>query len=245
MKILPALALLALPGALLAQDAYWENSRGEIWRNSSGECWRTIHWTAAKAIPGCDGKAVAAMVPAPAPAPVAPAPAPRPAPAPAPVDDSATRDSDGDGVVDAKDQCPDTRRGAKVDRQGCYAVLKEAVTMKIDVKFPTGSARVDAAGDAEVQKLADFMNQYPQTSVEVAGHTDNTGNAAANRRLSQQRADAVRGRLTGKFGIDGKRVTAVGYGPDRPIADNGTAAGREANRRVEATISQTVEKTVQ
>lgn len=244
MNILLALAVLAIPGTLLAQDAYWENSSGEIWRNSSGECWRTSSWTPAKAIPGCDGKVVARAAPAPAPAPVV-APAPAPAPAVMAVDDSATRDSDGDGVMDAKDQCPDSRRGAKVDSKGCYIVLKEAVTMKIDVKFPTGSARIDAAGDAEIQKLADFMNQYPQTSVEVAGHTDNTGNAAANRKLSQQRADAVRARLTDKFGIEGKRVTAMGYGPDKPVADNGTVAGRNANRRVEATLSQVVEKQAQ
>ncbi|HET8731246.1 MAG TPA: OmpA family protein [Moraxellaceae bacterium] len=241
MKRLIALTLLVLPASLLAQDAYWENSRGEIWRNSYGECWRTSHWTPDAHVVGCDGY----VAPAPMPARRAEKPAvvtPPPAPAVVAVDESMTRDSDGDGVVDALDKCPGTRRGAKVDANGCYVVLKEAVTMTIDVKFPPGSSKIDARGDAEIKKLADFMNQYPQTSVEVAGHTDNTGNAAANRKLSQQRADAVREHLVGKFGVDGKRVTAKGYGPDKPIADNKTAAGRNANRRVEATISQTVDK---
>ena len=241
MKRLIALTLLVLPASLLAQDAYWENSKGEIWRNSYGECWRTSSWTPDAHVVGCDGYVAPAPMPASRPA-EKPAVVRPPAPAVAAVDDSMTRDSDGDGVVDALDKCPGTRKGAKVDANGCYVVLKEAVTMTIDVKFPTGSSKIDARGDAEIKKLADFMNQYPQASVEVAGHTDNTGNAAANRKLSQQRADAVREHMVSKFGIDGKRVTAKGYGPDKPIADNKTAEGRNANRRVEATISQTVDK---
>lgn len=236
-------ALLAVSATASAQDGYWEDSSGQIWRNSSGECWRTGHWTPEKVIPGCDGMSAtpaAKAAPAAAPAKVATAPAaPAPAPAPAPV---VPRDSDGDGVPDADDKCPDTRKGAKVDAKGCYIVLKETVTQKIDVKFASGSTRIDAAGDTEIKKLADFMNQHPQTSVEVGGHTDNTGSAAVNRRLSQQRADAVRQRLIDKFGIEAGRVTAKGYGPDKPVADNATAAGRDANRRVEGVISQTVEK---
>lgn len=246
-----AVALLAMSASALAQDGgYWKDSSGQIWRNSSGECWRTGSWTPEKIVPGCDDMSATpaakpAPAPAPAPTPVAAAPVTQPAPAPAPTPAPAPqppRDSDGDGVPDDQDKCADTRKGAKVDANGCYVVLKETVTHKIDVKFASGSVAIDAAGEAEIKKLADFMNEYPQTSVEVGGHTDNTGSAAVNRRLSKQRAEAVRQRLIDKFGIDAGRVTAAGYGPDKPIADNGTQAGRDANRRVEGVISQTVEK---
>lgn len=235
MRIVFAAAALALSASAVAQDGYWENSAGEIWKNSYGECWRTGLWTKEKIIVGCDGMT------APKPKPVVAAPAP----APAPVAPPPPKDTDGDGVTDDKDQCPDTKKGAKVDEKGCYIVLKEKVTVSIDVKFPTGSSRMDAAGEGEVKRLADFMAEYPQTNVEVGGHTDNVGSASVNRRLSQARADAVRKTLIDKFGIDAGRVTAVGYGPDKPVADNGTADGRAANRRVEGVVSQVVEKVQQ
>lgn len=239
MRITITAALLAVSVSAVAQDGYWENPKGEIWKNSYGECWRTGLWSKDKIIVGCDG--MTAAKPAPAPAPVAAAPAAKPAPAPV----APPKDTDGDGVTDDNDQCPETKKGAKVDAKGCYVVLKEKVTVAIDVKFPTGSSRVDAAGEAEIKKLADFMSEYPDTSVEVGGHTDNTGAVAINKRLSQARADAVRKTLIDKFGIDAGRVTAVGYGPDKPVADNGTADGRNANRRVEGVVSQTVEKVQQ
>lgn len=242
MKIAIAAALLALSASALAQDGYWENSSGEIWRNSSGECWRTSNWTPAKIIPGCDGMSAkpAARVAAPAvdDGAAARAQAERDAAA---AEAAANRDTDGDGVRDAKDECPGSSKGAKVDRNGCYVVLKKAVTMAIDVKFPSGSARVDSAGDDEVKKLADFMKEYPQTTVEVSGHTDNTGNASNNRKLSKARADAVRSSLVNKFGIAGSRVSTQGYGPDKPLESNDTLSGRNANRRVEAVITQAAE----
>lgn len=157
----------------------------------------------------------------------------------------ANTDSDGDGVADANDKCNDTRKGAKVDANGCYTVLKEKVTVSIDVKFQTGETRVSQDDKAQIRKLADVMTQYPQTSVEVGGHTDNVGDAEANKQLSQARADAVRQSLIDDFGVDGKRVTAVGYGSDKPVASNDTEEGRAANRRVEGVVSQTVEKAAQ
>ena len=66
--------------------------------------------------------------------------------------------------------------------------------------------------------------------------------AEANKQLSQKRADAVRQTLIDKFGIEGSRVTAVGYGADKPVGDNATEDGRAANRRVEGVVNQTVEK---
>ncbi|MEH6560951.1 MAG: OmpA family protein, partial [Marinobacter sp.] len=76
----------------------------------------------------------------------------------------------------------------------------------------------------------------PGTVVEIAGHADNTGKASYNQFLSQRRAEAVAGRLTGPLGVDPSKVSAKGYGESEPVASNKTAAGRAENRRVEARI---------
>lgn len=264
MRIAFTAALLAVSVSAAAHDTntgYWGDSQSKsIWKNSYGECWQTGTISKEQASLGCEAKPAAA--PAPAPAPVAAvvdtsaADAAAAAKAKADADAAAAaaaaaaallaaKDTDGDGVNDAADQCPDTKAGAKVDEKGCYVVLKEAVTIQIDVKFPTGSSRIDAAGEAEVKKFAEKMAQYPQTNVEIGGHTDNTGNANTNRKLSQARADAVRKMLIEKFGVEASRLTAVGYGPDKPIADNTTKEGRDKNRRVEGVGTQMVEKTAQ
>jgi len=145
-------------------------------------------------------------------------------------------DSDNDGVVNSKDQCPNTTAGATVDATGCEGVTETIETIELRVQFPTNSSVIDATYDTEIRKVADFMNEYPETSVEIAGHSDDRGEADYNRFLSQRRAEAVANRLTSVLGIDPDRVTAVGYGEAEPIASNDTAAGRTQNRRVEARI---------
>ena len=84
--------------------------------------------------------------------------------------------------------------------------------------------------------MAEFMKQYPQTATTVEGHTDSVGNAAYNQKLSERRAAAVRDTLVNQYGVEANRVNAVGYGKDRPVADNATSEGRAINRRVEASV---------
>ncbi len=107
--------------------------------------------------------------------------------------------------------------------------LPEAIT------FATDSAVVKASVLDDLAKLATSMNAYPNTRIEVVGHTDNTGTVAYNQALSEQRARAVRGILASD-GVDATRIIARGVGETQPIASNGTAAGRQANRRVEIYI---------
>lgn len=145
-------------------------------------------------------------------------------------------DSDNDGVVNSQDQCPNTTAGAKVDAEGCEGVTETVETIELRVQFPTNSSVINAAYDEEIRRVADFMAEYPETTVEIAGHTDSPGKASYNEFLSQRRAEAVAGRLTGPLGIDPDRVSAVGYGEAEPIASNDTPAGRAQNRRVEARI---------
>ncbi len=151
-------------------------------------------------------------------------------------------DDDKDGVPNHKDQCPATPAGAEVDEKGCRKQLKETVRISLDVKFATNSSLIDPKYVDQVKQVADFMRRFPDTKVVIEGHTDSVGPAKYNKWLSQRRAEAVAQYLVEKFGIDAKRVSAIGYGEERPIADNNTADGRAKNRRVVAAISATFVK---
>lgn len=142
-------------------------------------------------------------------------------------------DADKDGVPDSWDKCPDTQAGAVVDADGCYQTLAQEVAIDLNVQFATGKADIQGDASAEIQKVADFMKQYPTVNVTIEGHTDNRGNAAKNKALSQKRADAVKAEIV-KLGVDATRLTSVGYGAEKPIADNKTEEGRAKNRRVVA-----------
>lgn len=105
-----------------------------------------------------------------------------------------------------------------------------------DVLFRTNKAQLESGGIRNVQKLADFLNRYPQHKVLVEGFTDSTGSDSYNQELSERRANAVRMALI-NMGISSDRVTTHGYGEAFPVGGNDTAAGRQSNRRVEIIIS--------
>lgn len=152
----------------------------------------------------------------------------------------AEADSDGDGVLDSQDKCPDTLRQYKVDADGCPLKLTETVSVDLAVKFDTNSSVVKEEYIADIRNLATFMDQYDNTVVTIEGHTDSSGSEAYNKTLSQKRADAVRDVLVQRLDISADRVTSVGYGEERPSADNSTPEGRETNRRVVASVSTKV-----
>lgn len=120
------------------------------------------------------------------------------------------------------------------------APVAQVVSVELDVKFDFDKAVVKPGSYGDVKNLADFMTQYPQTNVEVAGHTDSVGPDAYNQKLSQKRADAVKQVLVND-GISSSRIQSVGYGESRPVADNATEAGRAINRRVEAEVQATAQ----
>ena len=98
--------------------------------------------------------------------------------------------------------------------------------------FEPGSTSLTAAADATLDALVALLNEFPDFRVRIAGHTDDTGRADVNLRLSGERAEAVASRLAAR-GIDPARLIAKGYGATRPIADNDTGIGRARNRRIE------------
>lgn len=107
-----------------------------------------------------------------------------------------------------------------------------------DVLFDTGRAELKAGAFRTVDRLATFMRDHPERSLEVEGYTDSVGGDALNLALSQRRANAVRAALVSR-GVEGSRITTNGMGKASPVASNDTAEGRQQNRRVEIVISGT------
>jgi len=105
-----------------------------------------------------------------------------------------------------------------------------------DVLFDTNKAQLKSGGSRSLQKLADFLKQYPQRKARIEGYTDSTGGADYNQALSERRANAVRTSLM-DMGISNDRISTHGYGEDSPVATNDTASGRQLNRRVEIILS--------
>lgn len=121
--------------------------------------------------------------------------------------------------------------GVEVQRQGDTIRLQAPE----NITFDTSSAQLKPQFRPVLTQLASSIQQYPGTVVQVEGHTDSTGSASFNQALSENRANSVRSYLV-QQGVDANRLVAVGYGASRPVADNGTVAGRAQNRRVEVLI---------
>lgn len=137
-------------------------------------------------------------------------------------------DSDGDGVIDRLDRCPDTPAGKKVDVNGCPDIL---LTLT-GVNFKFDSSRIEPASEPILDEAVAALNKASSVAVRVEGHTDSVGSDAYNLMLSQRRAKAVEDYLV-HHGVSGARLTTEGKGERQPIAPNETAAGRYQNRRVE------------
>ena len=113
-----------------------------------------------------------------------------------------------------------------------------ALTFKSDVTFDVNSATIRPGFYTELQQVAQILNKYPETTIQVIGHTDSTGSEAYNQTLSERRASSVKNALT-QYGVLSSRINAIGLGESSPIADNNTDYGRQQNRRVELRINPT------
>ncbi|MES9838835.1 MAG: OmpA family protein, partial [Candidatus Thiodiazotropha sp.] len=142
-------------------------------------------------------------------------------------------DSDGDGVVDSRDACPNTPSGAKVTADGCAVEI-----VLQNVQFELNSDRISGEYTSVLNKVADSLKARADIkSIDVIGHTDSTGSAAYNQTLSKRRAKAVAEYL-GAQGVDQGMLSSMGKGESSPIADNGTKQGRAQNRRVELKLNK-------
>ena len=147
-------------------------------------------------------------------------------------------DTDGDGVYDYEDQCP-TIAGVK-ENLGCPEIKREIRNLlkkaMSGIQFENAKATIKPNSYKILNDIAKIFIDNPTYIVEVQGHTDNVGKYDYNMDLSERRAQAVRTYLINQ-GVPAERLTAHGYGPDRPIDDNKTKAGRAKNRRVEFNIT--------
>ncbi|TDO13921.1 MULTISPECIES: OmpA family protein [Halomonas] len=136
-------------------------------------------------------------------------------------------DSDGDGVADYQDQCPGTPAGAEVNALGCVQDL-----VLRDVNFEFDSATLTMGAEQILDGVAEKLRANRNVRVRIEGHTDSLGSEAYNLDLSQRRAESVADYL-GRQGVDMERMRTIGYGESQPVATNDTDAGRAMNRRVE------------
>lgn len=149
------------------------------------------------------------------------------------------QDRDNDGVLDKDDQCPDVP--GTVANNGCPEVTVEVINQLNEysktILFDTGKATIRQESYATLQNIVDIMKEYPTAEFVIEGHTDSVGRESTNQKLSDNRAASVRDYLT-TIGMDGNRLSSVGYGESRPIAPNNTKAGRQQNRRVEISLKK-------
>jgi len=148
-------------------------------------------------------------------------------------------DNDSDEVPDKEDQCPlvpgvkhGTRPGCPAKKPTLVVVTKTEIKITQQIHFAFGKATIRPISYKVLDAVADVLKENPKIKLEVQGHTDNVGSAYYNKRLSQQRADSVRSYLIRK-GIESYRLTAKGYGLEKPLVPNTSDRNRALNRRVQ------------
>lgn len=147
-------------------------------------------------------------------------------------------DGDGDGVADIDDRCPNVK--GTMENKGCPEIAKQDVVrinyIGSKIFFENNSDKLKVASLSLLDELVKIMTKYDGANLTIEGHTDSNGSDAFNQTLSQKRTDSVRTYLISK-GVSESRLTAIGYGETKPIADNKTSLGRAKNRRVELKTS--------
>ncbi|EJK2113439.1 hypothetical protein BOO30_02855 [Vibrio navarrensis] len=157
----------------------------------------------------------------------------RPTPVADQIDD--LQDQDRDGVINARDLCPDTPSTAEVDNDGCGTYIKTSQQMQIRVLFANNSDVINPVFRSQIKELAEFLKLYPSTSIELQGFASRTGNAKLNLELSIRRADNVKEMLI-SYGISSNRVRIVGFGDSKLANDGDDEVSHALNRRVVASV---------
>lgn len=150
------------------------------------------------------------------------------------------KDTDGDGIIDDKDACINDAGPSNEDpkKNGCPKVVVVAGEVKImeRIEFDTGKATIRPESDGILKAVADILTKHSELKkIQIQGHTDNKGNKAFNKNLSNNRAVSVKKWLI-KAGVEESRLESKGFGQDEPIDTNDTDSGRQNNRRVQFII---------
>jgi outer membrane protein OmpA-like peptidoglycan-associated protein len=151
-------------------------------------------------------------------------------------------DSDGDGLNDQADKCPteagpETNGGCPVKEEIKQEVREKAAFAAKNIFFKASSAELTQDSYGALDDVVTLLRENENLKMNIEGHTDSTGSAQLNAKLSQSRADAVKSYLISK-GIAASRLQSTGYGSSRPLVSNETVEGRRKNRRVELKLVQ-------
>ena len=142
------------------------------------------------------------------------------------------KDSDGDGVPDCIDKCPDTPKGIKVDANGCPPAAEQGAIIFRNILFDFNKSNVKPDSYAVLDEVVEYLATNQGIMMEIQGHTDDKGTAEYNMKLSYKRADSVRKYIIGK-GIAAHRLKVSGFGFSKPVVPNDSDENRTRNRRVE------------
>jgi len=137
------------------------------------------------------------------------------------------KDSDGDGVPDIYDKCPNTPKNLAVNHYGCPVIAR------LYINFDFNKAYVKKIYYPQIKKVAEVLKSNPKLKIEIDGYTDNIGSASYNKKLSLKRAEAVKNILVNVYGISPDRIVVKGFGEEYPLVPNTTSTNRALNRRVE------------
>jgi len=146
-------------------------------------------------------------------------------------------DIEGDGVIAARDNCPQSIDGALVSNNGCGTETIEVMHHKLEINFENDSFIVTDDHLYEVEMLASFMKDFPQTKVTIEGHTSLLGSVEHNIALSKNRAEAIKLILISQFSIDADRIATVGYGSEQLLVQGDDEAAHARNRRIVGEVS--------
>jgi outer membrane protein OmpA-like peptidoglycan-associated protein len=144
-------------------------------------------------------------------------------------------DSDGDGILDKNDKCPNTLAGLQISADGCH------IYKTLRLNFETGSDKIKEDSLNKVLEFAQYLKQYGVYNVQIIGHTDSVGTEINNKILSEKRAKSVKKYLV-DHGIESSRIKTKGMGELQPIASNMTRAGKAQNRRIEVIMELKTKK---
>lgn len=155
-------------------------------------------------------------------------------------DGCADLDNDQDGIADLNDKCPNEPETINEfkDDDGCPDVVlkkNDKITLN-NIYFQSGKAGILEESYTELNKVQAIFADNPNLEIQIEGHTDSQGNAAKNKKLSAQRAEAIKAYIVEKFGVDKAKLKTVGYGSEKPVSSNKTPEGRSQNRRIEFKI---------
>ena len=145
------------------------------------------------------------------------------------------RDNDNDGVINARDICPGTPRGAQIDNDGCAEYVEQSDKKDLKILFANNSSEISPIFKSEIRTMAEFLAEYPETSIQLQGFASQQGNAEYNIRLSELRASAVRVALI-NYGVNPDKIETIGFGDTLLTAKGDSAVSHALNRRVVATV---------